>query len=155
MFARMKNILSQAGSLGLDTLESYLPTQFNPELKTINSLAASLALLVMADRVAEESELEDVSEFLIDMDYVIEKGLIREISHLFLKHVKTLEDSTSLSPMEFNIVVGDMLRDIALVKEDSVAKKLVADTVTLVTSGGSADPQEIKTRERILRSLGA
>ena len=150
---RMGEILKSAATSGISAAENYLPTSFNPELKTINSLAASLALLVMADREAEQQEIEDVSEFLLDMPFVLEKGLMREVSELFMKHVNTLETAASGSTMDFNVHVADMLKDIALIKDDVEGKKRVAETITLVTSGDAVDPREIKTRERILSVL--
>ena len=152
LLKRMGEILKTATTSGLNAAENYLPTSFNPEVKTINSLAASLALLVMADREAEDQEIEDVSEFLLDMPFVLEKGLMREVSELFMKHVNTLE-GVSIIPMDFNVVVADLLKDIALVKENEESRKLVAETVTLVTSGVDVDPREVKTRERILSVL--
>ena len=151
MFDRMKNIVSKNVGKVIDFAE----VKANPDLRGVNSLAASFALLVMADRVAEDEELEAVSEYLIDeVPLIIEKGLIREISELFLQQVKRLEAGYKKSGMEGNIVVGEILKDIALVKDDEEYSELIAKTINLVTSGGMADNQEIKTRDRILKVLG-
>lgn len=151
MFNRMKAIVGSQVNKAIDSAES----KMNPDLLGMNALASSFALLVMADRVAEEEELEAVSEYLIDsVPVVIEKGLIREVSELFLKQVSKLEDGFKKGVVEGNIVVGEILRDISLVKDDATYGKIIAETITLVTSGGDADAGEVKTRKRILTALG-
>ena len=88
MFTRMKSLLINNVEKALDFAE----VKSNPDLRGMNALAASFALLIMADRVVEEEEMEAVSEYLIDqVPRVIEKGLIREISELFIKQVERLE----------------------------------------------------------------
>lgn len=151
MFDRMKRLLQNGAEKALDFAE----VKSNPDLRGMNALAASFALLIMADRVVEEDEMEAVSEYLIDeIPLVIEKGLIREISELFLKQVERLEAGYKVSAFEGNIVSGEVLKDVALIKDDSDYCKLVADTVKLVTSGDSVDEGEVKTRNRILKVLG-
>ena len=73
---------------------------------------------------------------------------------MFLHQVDKLEVGFKQGVVEGNIVVGEILRDIALVKEDIAYSDMIADTVTLVTSGAQADEGEIKTRKRILTALG-
>lgn len=151
MFDKMKSILKNSAEKALDIAE----VKVNPDLRGMNALAASFALLIMADRVVEEEEMEAVSEYLIDrVPLVVEKGLIREVSELFLKQVERLEKGYNESAFEGNIVSGEVLKDIALIKDDKDYCKLVADTVTLVTSGDSVDEGEVKTRDRILKALG-
>lgn len=151
MFDRMKKLLSE----GVDKALDYAEVKVNPDLRGMNALAASFALLVMADKVAEEDELEAVSEYLIDeVPVVIEKGLIREVSELFLTQVETLQQGFKKGVVEGNIIVGEVLRDVALVKDDPVYADMISETVTLVTSGGDADAGEVKTRKRILTVLG-
>lgn len=125
-----------------------------PEYIGICALSESLALLVMADRRVDPAELEAVSEFLIDMDIVIEKNLIREVSEFFLAAVKRLEEGYKAGPVEGNMVAGEILNSISKVKGDIVWERVLADTVTLVTSGSNVDPAELKTRERILKAIG-
>lgn len=151
MFSRMKSLLINNVEKALDFAE----VKSNPDLRGMNALAASFALLIMADRVVEEEEMEAVSEYLIDkVPLVIEKGLIREISELFMKQVERLEQGYKVSAFEGNIVAGEILKEVALVKDDRDYAALVADTVTLVTSGQEVDEGEIKTRNRILTVLG-
>ena len=59
-----------------------------------------------------------------------------------------------MSAFEGNIVAGEILKEVALVKDDRDYATLVADTVTLVTSGHEVDEGELKTRNRILKVLG-
>ena len=151
MFDRMKSLLINNVEKALDFAE----VKSNPDLRGMNALAASFALLIMADRVVEEEEMEAVSEYLIDqVPLVIEKGLIREISELFIKQVERLEQGYKVSAFEGNIVAGEILKEVALVKDDRDYATLVADTVTLVTSGHEVDEGELKTRNRILKVLG-
>ncbi len=113
-FKRMSKIVSGAAEGAL----SYAELQINPETKGVAGLAASLALLVMADKVAEEQELEDVSEYLVDMDLVIEHNLIREVSESFMGTVTKLEDGFASGVVEGNIIVGEILNQIATLKKD-------------------------------------
>ena len=150
MFNRLKKIVSDQATKALD----YAEVKANPATRGINALASSFALLVMGDRVVETEEMEDVAEYLVDMDVVIEKGLIREVSELFLRQTDFLEAGFKVSVVEGNIRIGEVLRDIALVKDDKEWCEVVADTISLVTSGGSADEGEVKARKRILKALG-
>ncbi|AUR86275.1 hypothetical protein NVP1084O_068 [Vibrio phage 1.084.O._10N.261.49.F5] len=150
MFDRMKNLVTSVGNNAFNAAEEKL----RPELKGVNALAEALALLVMADRVAEEDELEAVSEYLIDMDVVIQKNLVREISSFFLDTVNRLDAGYKAGVVEGNAVAGEILHSISKVREDAEWSRVVADTVNLVTSGQGVDPKELKTRERILKALG-
>lgn len=150
MYARMKSLFTDQAEKAL----SFAEVQIRPELKGINGLASSFALLVMADRVAEEEELEAVSEYLIDMDIVIEKGLIREVSTVFMEQVSRLEKAFQKNVVEGNIVVGEILRDLSALKDDQEWCDVVAETITIVTSGDAADESEVKARSRILKALG-
>ncbi len=150
MFARLKKIVTDQAEKALD----YAEVKANPETRGVNALASSFALLVMGDRLVEEEEMEAVAEYLVDMDIVIEKGLIREVSELFLRQTDLLEAGFKVSVVEGNIRTGEILRDIALIKDDKEWCDIVADTITLVTSGGTADEGEIKARKRVLKALG-
>lgn len=152
LFKRMQSLVGDAAEKAETLIETM--TEASPEVKTINALAAAFAVLVMADKEATDDEKEAVSEYLIDMDFVIENNLIREVSQLFMKHIDTFEEAKGKDVMEFNICLGEVLRNISVVKEDKSAVDMVAETVTLVTSGGAADPDEIKARNRILKALG-
>lgn len=150
MLDRMKSLVTTMGNTAFNVAEEKL----RPEMRGINALAESLALLVMADRVAEEDELEAVSEYLIDMDIVIEKNLVREVSEFFLNSVNNLEEGYKKGVVEGNMIVGEILHSISKVKDDPEWSDVVANTVNLVTSGQGVDPKEIKTRERIIKTLG-
>ena len=150
MLDRMKNLVAAMGNTAFNAAEEKL----RPEMRGINALAESLALLVMADRVAEEDELEAVSEYLIDMDTIIEKNLVREVSEFFLNSVNNLEEGYKKGVVEGNMIVGEILHSISKVKDDPEWCDVVANTVNLVTSGQGVDPKEIKTRERIIKTLG-
>jgi len=150
MFDRMKNLVTSVGNTAFNVAEE----KIRPELKGVNALAEALALLVMADRVAQEEELEAVSEYLIDMDVVIQKNLVREISGFFLDAVSRLDAGYKSGVVEGNAVAGEILYSISKVRDDAEWSGVVADTVNLVTSGQGVDPKELKTRERILKALG-
>ena len=150
MFQRLKDLVAS----GTDQAINRVHAKLKPEIKGINGLAGGFALLVMADRVVEEAEMEAVSEYLIDMDIIIERRLTREVAELFLAHVDFLEKAHKRGVVELNISIGELLEDISEAQDDREWSKIIAKTTTLVTSGEKADAGEIKTRERILKALG-
>lgn len=149
-FKRLSGLVEGFAESAMESAEGTL----RPELKGIKALASAFCVLVMADKVAEQDEMEAVSSFLVDMDIVIEKALIREVATLFMAQVNRLEAAQKKGIVEFNIELGEILRDVAAVKDDPEWADVIADTVTLVTSGGSEDADEIKARTRILKALG-
>lgn len=150
MFIKMKKLLN----LSAESIFNAAEEKLKPELQGINALASSLALLVMADRVAEVEELEAMSEYIISLDVVINNNLTREVSEFFLASIENLEHGYKKGVVQGNIVVGEILHSVSRVKDNIEWSNVVADTVNLVTSGDEVDPMEIKTRERILKALG-
>lgn len=149
MYERMKKLALNATANLIDQVEDAM----NKDSVWIDALSSSFSLLVMSDKVAEEKEKEAVSEYLLDLPIVLERKTHREISLQFLKGVEDLEAGAKKDHVHYNMVVADLLSLISKAKDcDEV--DVIADTVALVTSGGSEDADEIKMRERILRALG-
>ncbi len=146
----MKKIVTKGVGKALD----YTEAKLDPATKGVSGLASAFALLVMGDRRVDPEEMDEVSCYLVDLDIIIEKGLIREVSEVFLHQTEYLEEGFSKSTVEGNIRIGEVLRDLALVKDDPEWCNVIADTINLVTSGGSADEGEIQARQRILKALG-
>lgn len=149
MFDKLKSLATQVS----ENLVDKATHKVHPELRGVNGLAASFALLVFADGIVEEEEKEAVGEYLIDMDVIREKKLIAEVAEMFLEHVGFLDVAAKEGNLQLTVAKGQLLEVIGDARDDSSWSKVIADTVTLVTSGGGEDAGEVKTRERILKAL--
>jgi hypothetical protein len=120
----------------------------------IQALSGAFVVLANADLVIEDQEIDLIANYLVDLPIVAELGIIREVATAFMLQVARVEDAKKVSNVESSIVLGEILAEITLIKEDKRWATVVADTITLVTSGGGADAGEIKARERVLKALG-
>lgn len=145
----MKTIVGDLSNKAFDATMG----KIQPEYIGVNALASSLALLVMADREVDNKELEEVSEFLLDMDIIIERDLSREVGGFFLSTVESLQKGYKEGPVQGNMIVGEILTDISKVKEDEEWLEILESTVTLVTSSQGLDKREQKIRDRIMAVL--
>lgn len=149
MLNRMKTIVGDLSNKAFDATMG----KIQPEYIGVNALASALALLVMADREVDNKELEEVSEFLLDMDIIIERDLSREVGGFFISTVENLQKGYKEGPVQGNMIVGEILTDIGKVKEDEEWLEILESTVTLVTSSQGLDKREQKIRDRIMAVL--
>ncbi len=149
MFDKIKALASQVAESAVDKATH----KVRPELRGVNGLAASFASLVYADNIVEEAEKEAVGEYLIDMDIIREKKLIAEVADMFIDHIEFLDSAAAKGNLQLSVAKGQLLEVIGDAKDDSEWAKVIAETVTMVTSGDGAEEGEIKTRQRILKAL--
>ena len=134
-------------------IKQYTPESFSKEKKLVNAIVASLALMVVADRKVETSEVVDSLKLINDIDEIKDLDMQKEAIEFFEIHIEKLTPIMT-NEIKWTIEVGKIITDIARIKEypDYVAMiEVLLDHVA--QSDGSVAPQEKEMKDKILSAL--
>ncbi len=134
-------------------IKQYTPESFSKEKKFINSVVASLALMAVADKKVETSEVVKSLDIINSMQEIRELEMQKDAIELFDIHIEKLT-SVIDSDVKFQMEVGKVLADIEKVKsypEYIPIIKSILDNISM--SDGYIAQAEVEMKNKILSLL--
>jgi tellurite resistance protein len=134
-------------------IKQYTPESFSKEKKLVNAIVASLALMVVADRKVETSEVVDSIKLINDIDEISDLQMQKEAIEFFEIHIENLTPIMT-NEVKWAIEVGKIITDIARIKEypDYIAMiEVLLDHIA--NSDGNFAPEEREMKDKILSAL--
>ncbi len=129
-------------------IKQYTPESFSKEKKLVNAIVASLALMSVADKKIETSEVIDSLKLINDIDEIKDLDMQKEAIELFEIHIEKLTPAIE-NEIKWTLEVGKILTDIAKIKEypEYVSMiEVLLDHVALADGGMSREEIDMKSK---------
>jgi len=134
-------------------VRQYTPDSFSKEKQFVNAIVASLALMILADKKAETSEVVKALDIIKSLDEVKELQMQKEAIELFEMHIEKLS-SVMENEMKFVLESSKLIADIVKIKDSSeyiIPLKSIIDFIA--NSDGDISKEELEMKDRILSEL--
>jgi len=139
---------------GKRKIRQYTPESWSPEKKFVNALVISMALMTMADKKVETSEVTKAIELIKEIEEIQELNLVQEAIELYEKHLEDLEQALQKSEVKYILEVERKLADIAKIKEYPEYPGMVINLLAIIAKADNDfAPEEKEMIEKIKETL--
>lgn len=148
-----KNSVASVLKTTTTNIRKYTPESFSGEKQFLNALVASLALMVMADKKVENSEVTDAMAFINNMDVVKELNLGADAIELFSHHIEILSTMTN-DNIKWIMEINKILNEIRKIKDNMQYKNTILGMLDIIAgSDGNIDSTELDMKNKIIDVL--
>jgi len=149
----IKNKTSALCSDAAQKFRQYTPESFSKEKKFVNAIVITLALITMADKVAETDEVTKAMDLINDIDEIKDLELLTEAIELYSLHIKTLENVVE-NPTKWTMETAKLLSEIGKIKPYPDYPPMIEALIDILAeSDGNVDPLEIEMKNKILNAI--
>lgn len=139
---------------GKKKIKQYTPEAWSPEKKFVNALVISMALMTIADKKVETSEVTKAIDIIKDIEEIQELDLVQEAIELYEKHLEDLEKALDKGEVKYILEVERKLADIAKIKEYPEYPGMVAALLDIIAKADNDfAPEEKEMKMKILETL--
>jgi len=150
---KIKERTSELCSDAAQKFRQYTPETFSKEKKFVNGVVISLALITMADKKAETSEVTSCIDLINEIDEIKDLEMTQDAIALYELHIETLEKVID-NNIKWQIEVGKLLSEIGKLKPYPEYPPMIEALINIVSeSDGSLDPLETEMKEKILMAI--
>ena len=151
---KIKRKATQYFEEGKRKVRQYTPESWSPEKKFVNALVISMALMTIADKKVETSEVIKSIEIIKEIEEIEELNLVQEAIELYEKHLEDLEKALDKGEVKYIIEVERKLADIAKIKEYPEYSQLVINLLNIIANAdGDFAPEEKEMKLKIMETL--
>jgi tellurite resistance protein len=151
---KIKQKTSELCSDAAQKFRQYTPESFSKEKKFVNGVVISLALVTMADKKAETSEVTSCIDLINEIDEIKDLDMTTDAIALYELHIETLEKVVDNST-KWTIEVAKLLSEIGKLKPYPEYPPMIEALVNIISEAdGDLDPLETQMKEKILGVIG-
>jgi tellurite resistance protein len=150
---KVSTTLSSVGNTITNNVKEYTPEKWSDQKKYINAQAAGMALMVYADGIVEQEEVEVVIETINNEPIFKEYNMVSEALELYSHHIKSLTEAKAISKSEYALTVAKISADISKVKKEEWKQSIVELSQKIAASDGDIAEDELKMLNKIKISL--
>ena len=151
---KIKQKTSELCSDAAQKFRQYTPESFSKEKKFVNGVVISLALVTMADKKAETSEVTSCIDLINEIDEIKDLDMTTDAIALYELHIETLEKVVDNST-KWTIEVAKLLSEIGKLKPYPEYPPMIEALVNIISEAdGDIDPLETQMKEKILGVIG-
>jgi len=133
--------------------KKYAPTEFSDDKKFIRACAGTLSLMLIADRVIEDQEVEDGIDFLKSLGVVQELGLEKEAVEYFKEHVNKLKVAVEKGNDDYIFAVEEIVMQVGDIKGLSDYREILLNLLQFLEDQSSFNPSEAKMKQKLIQAL--
>ena len=150
---KIKQRTSELCSDAAQKFRQYTPESFSKEKKFVNGVVISLALITMADKKAETSEVTSCIDLINEIDEIKDLEMTSDAISLYEMHIETLEKAVN-NPTKWTLEIAKLLSEIAKLKPYPEYPPMIEALINIVSeSDGNLDPLETEMKEKILTAV--
>lgn len=152
-FEMVKNAAEGATALG----KKYAPAALSPEKRFAFGVVTACALITMADGDAEESEINEASDFLMNIEQINSYIGLEEANEIFAMQISELQKAHDQGSGMFAMAVNKMIGSIKSGVTDpewTMSVMAVAEVMATKNSNGKAGPDEIAMLHKMRTAIG-
>ena len=150
---KIKQKTSELCSDAAQKFRQYTPESFSKEKKFVNGVVISLALVTMADKKAETSEVTSCIDLINEIDEIQDLDMTTDAIALYELHIETLEKVVDNST-KWTIEVAKLLSEIGKLKPYPEYPPMIEALVNIISEAdGDIDPLETQMKEKILGAI--
>lgn len=151
---KVKETATSVASSVVDAAKTYTPEKWSPEKQYINGMVASMALMVYADGVVENEEVELVLDEINNNPLFKEYDMVIEGLELYTRHIEALTTAKEKGKADYALEVAKISTDIGKVKKDEWKNNIIELSQKISASDGDIAEDELKMLNKIKISLG-
>jgi len=151
--SKVKTTASAVGTKVAETIRINTPEAWSEEKQYINAIVASMALIVYADGIVENEEVEAVIDTINNETVFKEFNATKEALEHYSIHIQNLTQALMKSKAEYALAVAKISTDISRVKKQEWKENIVNLCMKLAAADGDMANDELIMLNKIKISL--